>query len=340
MQPLPEDSPLHLAADLVEDGILITDGLRVTYANAALHRMLGYSPVASLHGAPLQRVVQDASWQVAVTRASAARAKPWQPIRMLHKSAGTTLLRMHLVRHAASGCWVAMLRTADAGRHQQGSDERLLADLEAQQKAIANDLHDALGSDLAAIALMLVQIQDQIAPAHPLHSRIVQVRERIHTTAQNTRRVSRGMQAVRDAPGALVHALEQLVVDWQEFRGLHCELQVEGDFDGVPAAVGTHLYRITQEAINNALQHGGATAVLIRLSEVPGQQLHELTIEDNGRGLQAAASADNLEGGSGIRSARARARLIHGTIGYDNGPLGGCRVTVRWPRPPGDPAGA
>lgn len=242
-------------------------------------------------------------------------------------------LRLHLNRHASSGAWVALFRLADEVMPTRANDEQLLATLDAHQEAIANDLHDALGTDLAAVALMLAQIEDQMAPVHRLRSRITLVRKRIHAAAQKTRRISRGMQVLRDIPGVLVHAMEHLVVDWQQLRGLHCDLLVDGNFDHVPAATGTHIYRIAQEAIHNAVRHGRATAMRIWLAAPPAPGPLQMVIEDNGRGLHLPLSPEHLGSGSGIRSARARARLIHGTVTYDHGPLGGWRVTVRWPRP-------
>ncbi|HWH68319.1 MAG TPA: ATP-binding protein, partial [Candidatus Sulfotelmatobacter sp.] len=86
----------------------------------------------------------------------------------------------------------------------------------------------------------------------------------------------------------------------------------------------THLYRIAQEAVNNALKHSGAQAISIRLTEPDGGI--ELAISDNGRGLPDAPARG---AGMGLHIMDYRARSIGGKLlvrGGSKGTVVSCRL--------------
>jgi len=91
-------------------------------------------------------------------------------------------------------------------------------------------------------------------------------------------------------------------------------------------AVAAQLYRIVQEAVRNALQHGKPKRVGITLAESGG--LVTLTVEDDGVGVPE--SADKIDG-LGIRIMAHRAAMIGGTFGIEPGPTGGTIVTCSMP---------
>ena len=89
-----------------------------------------------------------------------------------------------------------------------------------------------------------------------------------------------------------------------------------------------HLYRIAQEATSNAIRHGHATVVFIRLA-IDGNQVI-LTIQDNGIGIRSTESPTS---GMGLRSMRYRAGILNGSIDIAAMPEGGTRVCCRTPLP-------
>jgi len=91
-------------------------------------------------------------------------------------------------------------------------------------------------------------------------------------------------------------------------------------------AAATHLYRIAQEAVRNALQHGKPKRIGVTLAERGGQVT--LTVEDDGVGLpESTAKSDGL----GIRIMAHRAAMIGGTFAIEPGPTGGTIVTCSIP---------
>ena len=85
--------------------------------------------------------------------------------------------------------------------------------------------------------------------------------------------------------------------------------------------VATHLFRIAQEAISNAVKHGKARTIIVDLHD-NGDELF-LTIKDDGIGLQRAAGKPH---GMGLRTMDYRARVIGGTLRVHPGAKGGTEI--------------
>jgi signal transduction histidine kinase len=101
------------------------------------------------------------------------------------------------------------------------------------------------------------------------------------------------------------------------------------------AATATHLYRIAQEAVSNAIRHGNAKRIVIALSEQKGRVI--LTVEDDGVGLPEGWQKGQ---GLGTRIMAHRAEMIGGDFAIDLNPTGGtlvrCSFPVAAPARPGE----
>jgi two-component system CheB/CheR fusion protein len=91
-------------------------------------------------------------------------------------------------------------------------------------------------------------------------------------------------------------------------------------------AVATHLYRIAQEAVNNAVKHSQASLILVSLRTRDGRI--ELRVTDNGIGITASPSTS---GGMGLHTMEYRTRTIGGTLSVATGPNGGTVVSCLAP---------
>ncbi|MFN2226284.1 MAG: sensor histidine kinase, partial [Anaerolineae bacterium] len=120
----------------------------------------------------------------------------------------------------------------------------------------------------------------------------------------------------------LVGALQQRLDAVEARAGVDARLLVEGSIE-VPPAVEEDLYRIAEQALNNALKHAEATktTVCIQASE----SRLSIEVRDNGRGFDPAAVKD--QGGQGLTSMRERAARIGGDLVVDSAP--GQGTTVR-----------
>jgi len=121
----------------------------------------------------------------------------------------------------------------------------------------------------------------------------------------------------------LVGALQQRLDAVEKRAGMDARLLTEGEIE-LAAPVEEALYRIAQEALNNALKHAAATSVTVRIS--PEDDRVTLGIVDNGKGFdpQDASAA----GGLGLVSMRERAEKLDGTVTIVSAPGKGTSVQV------------
>jgi signal transduction histidine kinase len=120
----------------------------------------------------------------------------------------------------------------------------------------------------------------------------------------------------------LAPALEELARTTRERTGLACRFE-SGSIPSIEGKVAaTHLYRIAQEAVSNAVRHSRAKTIWLRLNNSNGQL--SLEIEDDGVGLPQAAQRE--AGGMGLHIMDYRARAIGGRLSLSQGTNAGTRV--------------
>ena len=207
----------------------------------------------------------------------------------------------------------------------------LIAQLEAQQAHIGQELHDALGSRLAAIIMMLGAMKAADAGQAASQTALNQVIAYAQEAAEVARKLARGLMPVDDAPGALWRLLERLCADFDQIQGLRCEFGMRGDFDQVAPVVSNHLYRIAQEAIANALRHGHAQWITITLTQFATHR--EMVVSDDGDGFDTAGPEAAAPVGLGLRNMRARCAMIGANLSIQSIFSSGTSVKVSWPSP-------
>ena len=192
-----------------------------------------------------------------------------------------------------------------------------------EQQRIGHDLHDGLGQELSGIAMLATALAEQLEPASPAAAEDAeQVADLVHEAIKHTRDLARGLCPLDLEGEGLAFSLRNLAQRVSRLPGITCT------FDG-PTAVRTdvltasHLYRIAQEAIHNAIRHGKARHIAIQLSDSSGQLT--LTVSDDGIGMPQ----NGFESGMGLRLIGYRARAIRGRIQISGGPQGGTMVQCR-----------
>jgi len=196
-----------------------------------------------------------------------------------------------------------------------------------EQRRIAYDLHDGLGQQLVTIALSAKLLEEQLRPCQPDEaekaSAIVKLANEAARQVRLTARSAEGGDTVDD----LKTALESLAVNTSH----SCDVKsvVTSDAASLPisAPVAAQLYRIAQEAVRNAIEHGAARQVLIQLAFGNGDMV--LTVQDDGAGFNAKTNRH----GMGLRIMRYRAQCIGGSCevcpGPNNGTIIFCRVPLQ-----------
>src|SRR5207302_276159 len=195
------------------------------------------------------------------------------------------------------------------------------------------ELHDEAGQALTAVIIGLerglASMPEVYAADLPIQPRqlISNLRDLAAQTLDEVRKLALELRpSVLDDLG-LVAALRQYVRSTEERSGLLAQLTVVGWDEGderMPPEVETALFRITQEALTNAIRHAQATAVQVRLRRTPGEVT--LDVRDDGVGLTATQSPPTGEH-LGIFGMRERARLLGGE--FHAAPVSPCGTLVR-----------
>ena len=148
----------------------------------------------------------------------------------------------------------------------------------------------------------------------------------LEETIDEAHAVALGLCPLDPDPGALEAALRTLATRTRDASGIGCYLEVCGNTQVSDSAVAQHLYRIAQEAVNNAVRHARARRITMALRGDDG--LLSLEVEDDGDGMPPTRS----DSGMGLRAMAYRAGLVEGELAVTAVPSGGTRISCRMPR--------
>ena len=201
-------------------------------------------------------------------------------------------------------------------------ERALLQISEREQTRIGQDLHDGLGQHLAGIELMS-QVLEQNLSAKRLKSeaaRAADIARHVRDAISQTRLLARGLSPFVLESEGLISGLQELAHRAESLFRIACEFKCVRDV-AVSQAAANHLYRIAQEAISNAVKHGKAKRVDIRLESSDGQL--SLSVRDDGGGMPSVLPEKR---GIGLRIMQYRAHVIGGTLTAERDPAGGTIV--------------
>ncbi len=207
-------------------------------------------------------------------------------------------------------------------------EAEVLGTADEERLRVAADLHDGICQELVGVQYLASLLRrDLEAASHPLASQARRVENAIVNAADHTRQTARGMNPVVADGSGLMHALRLLAATTASSRRIRCPFECPAPVSiGNPAAAN-ELYRIAQEAIHNALQHGHAKRIAVRLTATNGELC--LAVIDNGRGLPPDISDAT---GMGLRVMKYRARLIGGDLTVQARRRGGTEMLCRIPK--------
>jgi len=204
-------------------------------------------------------------------------------------------------------------------------EEEILSISEREQQRIGHDLHDSLCQHLTGVALAGKVLSEQLsAKTRPEAKAVNHIVEMVEGAIDLTRTLARGLHPFDLKGEGFTDALRELAVTITEGFKTPCAFRCEDPVEIREPAVATHLYRIVQEAITNAVKHSGAKEIIVRLAA--GADGLTLTICDDGVGM-----APKLPGGMGLRTMAYRASVIGATLSVERQILRGTCVTCKLP---------
>ncbi|MHA3772844.1 sensor histidine kinase [Verrucomicrobiota bacterium sgz303538] len=206
-------------------------------------------------------------------------------------------------------------------------EQELIGLIRRHERAVAHELHDGLAQFLTGVSckakLLEQDLEESASPyAHSAH----EIARFLNEATAQTRSIARGLDPVEVEANELCSALQRLAAETSGVFQIDCTLDVDDEPLVVDGLTGLHLYRIAQQAIDNAIRHGDAKHISIDLRRHGTDLL--LSISDDGRGFNPAP---HLPSGLGLRSMKFRAELLGGELTIASAEATGTRVECRIP---------
>ena len=321
--------------ETMREGVVLIDRAgRIELANAAFTGMCGYaageltgSSITELLGGQPSGIPRPASVDRFVESAQESTGT-WDALfRRRDGTEFTAEVLTAAVDLAPGSRWFIVVQDVSERKRL----EREVLDIaNRERRRFGHDLHDGLCQELTGVALMLrgvaTDLKRDIVPTVRDVEELVAL---VNRAIENSREMARGLSPVTVERGGLVPALSALAHRSRESFGISVRLRSKVLADRtIDEATASHLYRITQEAINNAVRHGHARAVVVSLQA--NAQTVQLSVSDDGIGLPAHAA----EGpGMGLKIMSYRARMMGGVVEVGPRRSGGTRVQCVCPAP-------
>ena len=196
-----------------------------------------------------------------------------------------------------------------------------------ERKRLAQDLHDGLGQLLVGAAYLAdVVRQDLVTKSSEEAGKMVRILEVINEARAQARNLERGLLPLETKPNGLMTALRSLAARTKKIFPVRCRFHCRRPVLIPDITVATHLYRIAQEAVTNAVKHAAPAGICIRLAGTPGQVV--LSVDDDGAGLPVRR---RKSAGMGLRNMHYRAALMGGLLVIQNAAKGGTAVICTVP---------
>src|SRR3954471_10233465 len=207
-------------------------------------------------------------------------------------------------------------------------ERELLRVSDAEKDRIGSDLHDGLGQYLTGISCLSAALRDKLhLQKRPEAEDAATISSLVQEAIAQTRALARGLCPVQLETSGLESALDDLTSQVQRLHGLDCQLVPRGTIN-VDTTVALHLYRIAQEALNNAIKHSTSKRIVVTADFA--KETKFLVIEDDGCGFDP-----DVEHGpsSGMSLMPYRAAMIGGTLTVTSQLNRGTKVECRFVHP-------
>lgn len=220
------------------------------------------------------------------------------------------------------------LRLDDSSREVRELAGRLFEAQEQERSRIARDLHDDINQRLALMSIELSSLRRHAGERE--RAELEHIQDELIALTEDVRDISHNLHPSMLQETGLTGALGSLCGAQRHRNGPSIDVHVAADADNLPAPIALCIYRVTQEALGNAIRHARAQHIEVRLRLLPAQV--ELMIDDDGVGFDVAGETQRRRG-LGLFSLEERAKLLGGSFQLASEPGKGTRTCIRIPLP-------
>ena len=199
---------------------------------------------------------------------------------------------------------------------------------EKERKRFAKDLHDDVGAMLSVMKINLSRIQRKLDQDTMPFQVVTETSEMADTMIEHLRAIARGLLPVTLEKFGIIHAIEQLCNQLNDPAGTKVYFQLKGVLQQLDEDTALSIYRITQELLNNAIKHAGASFVEVSLELMPHQL--RLMVVDDGKGMNWQSQKENAMG-LGLKNVESWLKVLAGHIEVISSDGGGTKIAIEIP---------
>lgn len=350
-----KDLPLLALLESSMDAVIFADaGQHIRFFNQAAERMFGYDADAII-GQSLERLMPvqyrhthaQHVEKFGKTGSSARRMAAEQLLVGLHSDGTQFPIEASISRAEVAGRVTYSAFVRDISDRVKAQNELTVAHAEikawarvAQQareeekSRIAREIHDELGQLLTALKIDVSQCLDSVsAEQTAVHQVLQRMRMQLDQTVTATRRIAADLRPLILDDLGLEPALEWLKQEFSARNSAQCAMLFDPELNQLPSELASNVFRIVQEALTNISKHARATMVTIDI--IDEDDVVDITVRDDGIGLDAPSVSSNALQGSkrGLLGIRERAYALGGTLEIESQIGQGTRLSVRLPKP-------
>ena len=213
---------------------------------------------------------------------------------------------------------------------QKVISSKIVENQEKEQNRIAREIHDGIGQMLTGLKFSLESIN--LDDKDKALQKIEYLKQLSLDIIKGVRTATFNLMPPELSDHGIVSALAKLAQELSKLTGKNVLFYNKTDFDiRLDSLIEINIYRLTQEAINNAIKYANSTHIIVQLSH--SNNLLSITIDDNGKGfdISAAEKKRNSESGMGLLFMKERIQYINGRVFINSILDEGTRVTFNIP---------
>jgi signal transduction histidine kinase len=216
-------------------------------------------------------------------------------------------------------------------RHElQRLSSRLVDAQESERRAISRELHDEIGQSLGALLVDLSRLSASIPPDRPeVKEQVDRMKSVAESSVQAVRNIALLLRPSMLDDLGLGPALEWQGREVSRRSDIEVEVHAEGVSSDLPAEFATTIYRLVQEALNNAVRHSCAKTAKVEVEQT-GRGIR-VRISDDGRGFDPMRTR-----GLGVLGMEERVKRLGGEFAVDSAPGRGTAIVAELPLPSGE----
>ena len=218
----------------------------------------------------------------------------------------------------------------DKINQQKIISSKIVENQENEQNRIAREIHDGIGQMLTGLKFSLESIN--LDDKEKAEQKIEYLKKLALDIIKGVRTATFNLMPPELSDHGIVSSLAKLTQELAKLTGKNILFYNKTNFDKrLDSLIEINIYRLTQEAINNAIKYADSTHIIVQLSH--SNNILSITIDDNGKGfdINEAEKKRNSESGMGLLFMKERIQYVNGRVFINSIPGEGTRITFNIP---------